>query len=160
MSTVCANGEQPGTRAQSNSVILREVTQEINSTLVESVFPNIFHENLFDIAYKMGELVRIAYIDGKLAGFLICELENGVVYISLIGVRVEYRRQGVGSALIQYAISFVRALKKDIQLHVEVGNTTAQQFYKQHGFIETERDDTYYDDPPRAAFVYTKKFNE
>ena len=31
MSTVCANGEQPGTSARSNSVIFREVTQEINS---------------------------------------------------------------------------------------------------------------------------------
>ncbi|KAF1746544.1 hypothetical protein GCK72_023001 [Caenorhabditis remanei] len=163
ISKIVANREQPGTSARSNSVILREVTKETVSNLkmlMETVFPNMYPDVNFDHAHKLGKFIRIAYINEQPIGLIICRMEKEMLYIALIGVLVEYRRQRVGSALIQHAISFGETIKKHIHLHVQIDNITAQQFYQQHGFIETERDYTYYDEPPRAAFIYTKKFSE
>ncbi|KAF1746488.1 hypothetical protein GCK72_022944 [Caenorhabditis remanei] len=160
MMVVDGDGEQPGTSAQSNPITLCEVTKENVQKLkmlMQTLFPGMFTTANFEDAHTMGNFGRIACKNDKPVGFIVCRFMNGMLYISLIGILPEYRRHGVGSALLQHAVNYATTVKKDIQLHVQVGNTIAQEFYQKHGFIETERIETYYNNPPRAAFLYTKK---
>ncbi|KAF1746485.1 hypothetical protein GCK72_022941 [Caenorhabditis remanei] len=154
MVAVVGDGQQPGTSAQSSPITLcdvgkcceKENVQKLKM-LMQTLFPGMFTTAN---AHTIGNFGRIACKNDKPVGFIVCRFMNGMLYISLIGILPEYRRHGVGSALLHHAVNYATTVKKDIQLHV-------QDFYQKHGFIETESIETYYNNPPRAAFLYTKK---
>ena len=77
----------------------------------------------------------------KIIGFIIgIKTNNETVRIPMLAVHKNYRKQGIGSALVTHLLK--KLLLQNIQhidLEVKTSNTAAIQFYKKHGFtiIET-----------------------
>ena len=94
---------------------------------------------------------RVAVCDNRVAGFLVsraagpdeCEVLN-------VAVSPEFRRTGVGSALIS---SLVSGLRGAVFLEVRASNHAAVEFYKSLCFEEVGRREEYYQEPPDAAIV-------
>jgi ribosomal protein S18 acetylase RimI-like enzyme len=94
---------------------------------------------------KAETVVFLAYLDGTPAGYVYAEVVRraetsltyayDMIYIHHISVRPNYRRLGVGSALL----NAVRALGSDlsislITLEVWSFNEAARAFFRRHGF--------------------------
>uniref|UniRef100_A0AAV1T3I1 N-acetyltransferase domain-containing protein n=1 Tax=Peronospora matthiolae TaxID=2874970 RepID=A0AAV1T3I1_9STRA len=92
------------------------------------------------------------------------ELERGgrrTVQLRTLAVSPQFRRQGVGRAIMEKLIQQVKKVKEkegeDIQvvsLHVHAGNDEALTFYEAQGFVrKAEIDDYYRHLEPRTAVV-------
>ena len=72
-------------------------------------------------------------------GVLLCYTKargRNIAFLSNIAVASQYRRKGVGSALMREVINFYRPQKdiESIELNVQITNTIAIKFYLEHGF--------------------------
>ncbi len=107
------------------------------------------------------------------ASFIVAEGEDGSVlgyaglhvavdegYIDNIAVRQEYRRQGVGRALLGAFMRYGRENLAFLTLEVRPSNTTAIQFYMEHGFVQVGRRKNYYSAPREDAILMTLEFKE
>lgn len=96
----------------------------------------LLHTGAEDIAH-MGRLIDYGWVmvaeDTRVLGFLARDED----YIHALFVDETAQNQGVGSALLQDAMS--KRSKLDLWTFVE--NTGAQRFYERHGFSETHRTD-------------------
>lgn len=104
--------------------------------------------------------------------FFVCEKENQVLgyvglsaiidegYITNIAVFPEYRKMGVGSALINYLFDFA---KKNalvfISLEVRVSNQNAISLYEKFGFKAEGKRKNFYTAPSEDALIMTKRFD-
>ena len=106
------------------------------------------------------------------ACFIVAEGEDGCVlgyaglhvavdegYIDNIAVREEYRRQGVGEALLGAFIRFGREKLAFLTLEVRPSNAPAIQFYMKHGFAQVGRRKNYYSAPREDAILMTLEFD-
>jgi ribosomal-protein-alanine N-acetyltransferase len=101
------------------------------------------------------------------AGFLVAQEDNMVVGYIIFWIRYEdeghiislaidkrYRRTGIGSQLVDYAINiFSKCNMKDIKLEVRVSNKGARKFYEKMSFKEKEILKNYYEDGEDAAIM-------
>lgn len=125
---------------------LSEVTnkEEIFKALLLfiDVFPHLTEKvcNLEDYAYKLEQYANVYYgsINDKIFGLLVLYTNNGEAlesYISLIGVKQEFRHKGFGTYLLQEAQKMSECKKmKSIRLEVDNDNEEAIDFYKRNGF--------------------------
>jgi len=101
----------------------------------------------------------IAYYQGNVAGEVVGEYEiefgKMVLYIASISVREGFRKNGIGSALINKIIE-CGADTRAIFLHVRKSNTVAQAFYHKHGFEEVRVVPNYYHSENEDGLVYRK----
>lgn len=86
------------------------------------------------------EAVFAAEIDGTVVGFIHAEIYNTLYFKSMINilglaVSVEYRRQGIGRALISYAENWAKEQGINI-VRLNSGNSRkeAHKFYKAMGY--------------------------
>ncbi len=93
--------------------------------------------------------------DGRrIAGYVVARLVGDGLHISNVAVRREYRRCGIGSALLNAALAqgcrrgSVRAL-----LEVRAGNLAAQRLYWSCGFRVAGRRRDYYSAPQEDALI-------
>ncbi len=115
---------------------------------IQTASPEAAHWDPAD--YLAGDL-RIATIDGRVAGFLAGRETGGIEYeIFNLAVAPGTRRKGVGKALIG---ALVAGFKGTIYLEVRESNFAALAFYKALGFQQLSCRDSYYADPPEAAIV-------
>ena len=91
----------------------------------------------------LGEEIFVVPGDHGLAGFVSLWLEEPFVHFLLVDG--QYRRQGVGEALLRLAIS---RLPPPVDLKCGLGNAEALAFYARMGCTEVERVDT-----PGNSFV-------
>lgn len=82
---------------------------------------------------------KIAYLDDKIIGVLLCYTKSrgrNIAFLSNMAVASQYRRRGVGSALMREVIDFYRPQKdiEAIELNVGITNGIAIKFYLEHGF--------------------------
>jgi [ribosomal protein S18]-alanine N-acetyltransferase len=89
--------------------------------------------------------------DGVLEGFLItrypllARLFGGVGEIVLVGVARETRRRGLGTALVEHALEFLRGKGvREVRLHVDVDNAPAIALYERLGMRKLYRVTRYY----------------
>ncbi len=116
---------------------------------------DIFGEELLyirDAAAKARRLLRrdeesIAFgnFGEREAGIIMLDgdssLYPGAGHISLLYLKPEFRRIGVGSRLISYAAGkYKREGKRHISVRVAESNMSAYSFYKKHGFYEVFRE--------------------
>lgn len=92
-----------------------------------------------DYASDMAQLDRgifFAYVDGELAGQIVLFKNwNGYAYIDDIAVDASFRRQGVGRALIQQAITWAKETRlPSLMLETQNINVAACRFYQRCGF--------------------------
>jgi len=90
-------------------------------------------------------LVLTARDGGRLAGFSIMQFGEERAHLSLLAVRLDYQRQGIGRRLLEWLTA--SALTAGIaSLHLELRETNlgARRFYLKQGFAETVRIPGYY----------------
>ncbi len=91
---------------------------------------------------------------GELNGFVILHraCDEGEIYI--IAVKREYRREGIGSALL-YDVMKKAALDgaKTVYLEVRKSDIGARKFYRRNGFEECGERRGYYDNPKDDAVL-------
>jgi len=87
--------------------------------------------------------VWLAMLDGRAVGLVSTQVHSapipGVRYLTgtipNLYVLPEFRRQGVGTALVDCALARFRELGVDhVEMHYLVRNKTAQRFWTSHGF--------------------------
>lgn len=94
---------------------------------------------------------RVAVQEGSVAGFLVSR-QNGPGEREILNLAVapEYRRRGVGTALMRDEIA---SASGGFFLEVRESNTGAQELYRRLGFRPAGKRPNYYDDPPETAVV-------
>ena len=94
---------------------------------------------------------------GRVLGYIgmLFVLDEG--YISNVAVAPEFRRQGVGRALIAALLERCRELELAfVTLEVRPSNAPAVALYQGFGFTEVGRRKNYYDKPSEDALLMTK----
>ena len=86
------------------------------------------------------------------------------LYIMTLGCLYQYRRQGIGSKMLEHVLEYVTKHDTNFDsvfLHVQINNQAALEFYKQFGFEVTESRKNYYKRifPPDAD-VLTKSLRK
>lgn len=120
----------------------------------QDVFPHLMEKisSLEDYAEKLYQYAEV-YIGIKnenTFGVLIFyanDKKTQTAYISLIGVKEQYRHQRLGEWLLETCISKSRdAGMKTLKLEVDLDNANGKQFYERNGFVygeDTGRDSIY-----------------
>lgn len=93
---------------------------------------------------------------GTLAGFLVARRVDREWELENIVVGSEFRRQGIGTQLIEALLARVQATKGAVFLEVRESNAAARKLYEKAGFREKGRRKLYYSDPAEDAILYRK----
>ncbi len=84
--------------------------------------------------------VIVARLHGQRAGFALMKYEERDAHLWLFAVEEQWRRQGVGTALLGWLQTTVRVAGiGTIHLEARVRNEGARAFYRQLGFVEQEQ---------------------
>ena len=98
---------------------------------------------------------------GTVLGYLGLHYVLDEGYIANIAVDPLFRRQGIGSALLDDAADFARqAGLAFLTLEVRQSNLGAQALYRRHGFCPAGVRKNYYRDPVEDAILMTWKLTE
>jgi [ribosomal protein S18]-alanine N-acetyltransferase len=115
---------------------------------IQAASPEAAHWNITD--YLQHDF-RVAAHGIHLQGFLVArQVAEGEYELLNVAVLPEFRRQGVGRALVE---SLLNSCQGTVYLEVRASNRAAQEFYKGLGFEELSTRPAYYDSPPEAAIV-------
>ena len=95
--------------------------------------------------------------EGRPVGYvgMMCVLDEG--YIANVAVSPDWRRQGIGDALIAELLR--RAVSRElafVTLEVRAGNEAAKALYAKHGFVPVGTRKKYYSSPTEDAVLMTK----
>lgn len=138
---------------------------EINRLCLPENYTDSFFVDLYK---RFPETFIVAEEDGEAVGYIMCRIEVGLSNISLgglmkkghvvsVAVMPDYRRKGVGEALVISALEAMRLYKaKQCFLEVRVTNDSAVSLYKKLGFEVTRTIRGYYADG-EDAYMMTKK---
>lgn len=97
----------------------------------------------------------------RIAGYIVARESAGELHINNVAVRDQYRRRGVGSALLKRIVEAARRLKVQVAfLEVRSGNLAAQALYEKIGFKAIARRPDYYSDPREDAVVMSLTLGE
>ena len=103
---------------------------------------------LFDLAgvLTLPRIIRLkAIVSCKMAGFIAGDADNqNIGWVSTIGVFPEYRRMGVGAALLKAFEADVST--PEIRLTVRQSNQPAIKMYEELGYSSIETWEAYYKD--------------
>lgn len=88
------------------------------------------------------------------AGYIVARETAGELHINNVAVRPEYRRRGIGGALLGRVLDEARRRKVNAAfLEVRSANRAAQALYEKHGFKAIARRADYYAEPREDAVV-------
>lgn len=89
-----------------------------------------------------------------IAGYIVARETAGELHINNVAVRPEYRRRGIGAALLNRIIHEARRRKANAAfLEVRSANLAAQALYEKSGFKAIARRADYYSEPREDAVV-------
>lgn len=81
------------------------------------------------------DLSLVAVIDGKMAGTIMCGFDGRRGYIYHLVVDINYRKRGIGTALMNGAVGKLRDIgASKIHLMIYNENADAKKFYEKYGF--------------------------
>ena len=96
----------------------------------------------------------VAERNEEVAGFMIYELHKTRIHILSFAVRPDFRRQTVGTAMVEKLVSKLAYQRRNrIVLEVRETNLPAQLFFRQLGFRATGVLKSFYEDTPEDAFL-------
>ena len=91
---------------------------------------------------------------GPIAGYIVARETAGELHINNVAVRAEFRRLGIGAALLSHVLDEARRRKANAAfLEVRNANHAAQALYEKSGFRAIARRADYYSDPREDAVV-------
>jgi len=97
----------------------------------------------------------------RIAGYIVARESAGELHINNVAVRDQYRRRGIGSALLSRIMETAKRLKVQVAfLEVRSGNEAAQALYQKIGFQAIARRPDYYSDPREDAVVMSLTLGE
>ena len=108
---------------------------------------------------KENSLFLVAVEDEKVIGYVGMEVIVDEGYIFNVAVSADYRRRGVGYALVRELVTY--SMKNSlcfITLEVRESNSSAISLYSKFGFIKAGERKNYYSDPTENAVIMTKYF--
>ncbi|HEX7330416.1 MAG TPA: ribosomal protein S18-alanine N-acetyltransferase [Pyrinomonadaceae bacterium] len=89
-----------------------------------------------------------------IAGYIVARETAGELHINNVAVRAEYRRRGIGAALLNRVLDEARRRNaKAAFLEVRSANHAAQALYEKSGFRAIARRADYYSEPREDAVV-------
>jgi ribosomal-protein-alanine N-acetyltransferase len=89
-----------------------------------------------------------------IAGYIVARETAGELHINNVAVRAEYRRRGIGAALLGRVLHEARRRKANAAfLEVRSANFAAQALYEKSGFKAIARRADYYSEPREDAVV-------
>lgn len=89
-----------------------------------------------------------------IAGYIVARETAGELHINNVAVRAEYRRRGIGAALLNRVLDEARRRKANaVFLEVRSANHAAQTLYEKCGFRAIARRADYYSEPREDAVV-------
>ena len=101
----------------------------------------------------------VAEINDSLAGYIGSQSVLGESDVMNVAVSPDYRRQGIGEALV---LTLVEELKKlgnhCLSLEVRLSNAPARSLYEKLGFAEVGRRPNYYRNPKEDALILRKEW--
>jgi len=137
----------------------------INQTCLPENYSTYFFMELYR---NFPETFIVAEEDGKVIGYIMCRIESGFSGFSFvkkghvisIAVLPDYRRRGVGEALLKEALQAMvtHYSVKECYLEVRVSNTPAINLYRKLGFKIDGVIRRYYADGENA-YLMRIKFN-
>jgi [ribosomal protein S18]-alanine N-acetyltransferase len=97
----------------------------------------------------------------RIAGYIVARESAGELHINNVAVRDQYRRRGIGLALLSRIVDSAKQLKVQVAfLEVRSGNKAAQALYQKIGFRAIARRPDYYSDPREDAVVMSLTLGE
>jgi ribosomal-protein-alanine N-acetyltransferase len=97
----------------------------------------------------------------QIAGYVVARLSANDLHINNVAVRVEYRRRGIGSALLARVLEAGRRLDATAAfLEVRAGNALAQALYEKCGFRLVGRRRNYYSAPMEDALTMSAQLKQ
>jgi ribosomal-protein-alanine N-acetyltransferase len=113
------------------------------------------NRNLMLVAYpSKGQIIE----HRRIAGYIVAREAAGELHINNVAVRAQYRRRGIGRALLMKIVEEGSKLGVTAAfLEVRSGNTTAQSLYENCGFRAIGRRSNYYSDPSEDAVIMSLK---
>ncbi|WP_406660158.1 ribosomal protein S18-alanine N-acetyltransferase [Methanolobus sp. ZRKC3] len=95
--------------------------------------------------------------EGRVLGYAMVGDEDGIAHLMSIAVDPKYRRQEVGSKLLEWCLdTLVMYGYHKVSLEVRVSNVAAQEFYLARGFKKEKIVEAYYID--EDAIVMGREF--
>ena len=90
----------------------------------------------------------------QIAGYIVARLAANELHINNVAVRIEYRRRGIGSALLTRILEEGQVVAATAAfLEVRAGNSLAQALYEKCGFRGVGRRRNYYSAPLEDALI-------
>ena len=129
-------------------ITIRPYAESDNAAVVdlwETVFPSAppWNPPKDDIARKLKvqrELFLVALVDDRLVGTVMAGYEGHRGWVNYLAVHPDYRRHGIGAALMQRVEQDLTALGcPKVNLQVRVGNEQVIAFYEKLGYQVEER---------------------
>ncbi len=119
-------------------------------------FTQPWTRGMFESDLLQGEFTYyiVARLEGKLVGYAGMWTAGGEAHITTIAVHPDFRRRGIGSALMRMLLE--EALRRGAEiavLEVRRSNEAAQQLYKKWGFRPVGVRCGYYSNPPEDALI-------
>lgn len=142
-----------------------QAVMHINRICLPENYTDFF---FMDLQQRYPETFYVAEENGDVVGYIMCRVEMGFSnfgfgglikkgHIVSVAVLPQYRRRGIGQALINAAMEGMRLYKaKQSYLEVRVTNTSAIALYRKLGFDITRRIHGYYSDG-EDAYVMSKR---
>jgi ribosomal-protein-alanine N-acetyltransferase len=135
-----------------------KILSELHKGCFAKGWSHLEFESFFE---RAGVFAAIAYSDEKKAvGFVLCWLIEDQCDLLSMGVLADYRRDGVGQMLLDYALETARHMgAAHMALEVNVKNEAAQQLYEMQGFEKFSVRKDYYSnaDGTRSDAICLKK---
>jgi ribosomal-protein-alanine N-acetyltransferase len=98
--------------------------------------------------------VLVAQAARGVVGYLVGREAAGIGEVLNLAVSPEFRRRGVGEALLSAGLaSFRRSRMEEVFLEVRESNTSARALYARHGFRPVGQRSAYYRNPKEDALV-------
>jgi len=118
-------------------------------------FSDPYPANILIDIYNLGAGFLVAQENNRIVGYIIFWIKfEDEGHIISIAVDSSYRRQDVGSKLVETSLEVFKKFRvKDIKLEVRVGNREARKFYSKMGFKEDKIVEDYYEDHEDAVIM-------
>ncbi|MCY4491971.1 MAG: N-acetyltransferase [Thaumarchaeota archaeon] len=135
---------------------------EVNLKTLPEHYSDYFYESLLA---EIPEAFIVAEVGNKIAGYIMCKTEYGFSNFKKLGfvkkghvvsvaVLDEYRRKGIGKALVEESVNGIRIRKCDeFYLEVRCSNNDAVRLYEKLGFVIRQQLHSYYRDGEDAYLM-------
>lgn len=128
------------------------------------IFPT-YPSKFFKEVLVIEGVCKVAYLNNQPVGVLSARVQEEnqgqkrSLYISSLGCKVHARRRGIGSLLLDCAVSYAQTKSLPrISLHVQEGNEASIDFYLAKGFVIAETVPKYYFRlQPSNAYIMVKE---